>query len=617
LQDDRAADLIIFNGRIATQDARRSFASAVAVREDRFVAVGDERDALEFRGSQTKLLDAKGRTIIPGLNDTHVHFVREGLNYNMELRWDGIRSLAEAMRRVRERAQKTPASQWVRVVGGWSEFQFEERRVPTLEELNRAAPSTPAFIMHVYHDAMLNRAALEAVGYGKDTPEPVGGEIQRDSDGNPTGMLIAKPNAAILYSTLAKAPKLSYEDQVNSTRQCMREFNRFGLTSVIDAGGGSQFYPQDYSVMSELARSGQMTVRVAYNLFTQRPKHELEDYEQWTKTTRPGEGNDYYRVNGAGEMLVYSAADFENFIEPRPDLAANMEKDLKDVTGLLARNRWPFRLHATYDESIERFLDVFEEVNDVTPFAGLRWFFDHAETISDKSLERVRKLGGGIAIQDRIAFQGEAFISQYGESAAERSPPIARIIEMGIPIAGGTDATRVASYNPWISLYWMVTGRTVGGTQLYSSRNMLSRMEALRLMTANGALFSNEEDRKGSIEVGKLADLAVLSADYFSVPEEEIRNIESVLTVVGGRVAYGTGEFTGLSPTTEVPVSPGWSPVGEYGGYATATNVGMAVAASRQEELQMRSSVREALRMALQHQRPLVFGLDCFGTRPR
>ncbi|MDA4114139.1 MAG: amidohydrolase family protein, partial [Thaumarchaeota archaeon] len=346
---------MIFNGKIATQDARRSFASAVAVRGDRLVAVGDESEALDHRGSRTKVIDAKGRTIIPGLNDSHTHFVREGLNYSMELRWDGVRSLAEAMRRVQERAQVTPAPQWVRVVGGWSEFQFEERRVPTLDELNGVAPATPALIMHVYHDAMLNRAALEAVGYGKETPDPVQGEIQRDKDGNPTGMLIAKPNATILYSTLGKAPKLGYADQVNSTTQYMRELNRFGLTSLIDAGGGSQFYPQDYSAVSNLARNGELNVRIAYNLFTQRPKHELEDYEQWTKMTRPGEGNDFYRMNGVGEMLVYSAADYENFMEPRPDLLANMEKDLKDVTGLLVRNRWPFRMHATYDESIGRF----------------------------------------------------------------------------------------------------------------------------------------------------------------------------------------------------------------------------------------------------------------------
>ncbi len=609
MQDDQAADLVILGGKVATQDSRRSFADALAIRGDHFIAVGGESDALEYKGSRTKVVDVRGRTVIPGLIDSHTHFVREGLNYNMELRWEGVKSVEEAMRRVREQAARTPVPQWVRVVGGWSEFQFEERRVPTLEELNRAAPSTPAFILHVYHDALLNRAALAAAGYGKDTPDPPQGEIQRDDDGNPTGLLIAKPNASILYSTLAKAPKLSYEDQVSSTKRYMRELNRLGLTSLIDAGGGSQFYPQDYSVMGELARNDQLTVRVAYNLFTQRPKHELEDFELWTRTTKPGEGSDFYRMNGAGEMLVYSAADYENFMEPRPDLLATMETELRDVASLLVGSRWPFRIHATYDESIEKFLNVFEEVNDRTPFAGLRWFFDHAETISDRNLERVRRLGGGVAVQDRIAFQGEHFIARYGEDAAERSPPVARMVEMGIPVAGGTDATRVASYNPWIALYWLVTGKTVGGTQLYSSRNLLSRMEALRLLTANGAWFSNEEERKGSIEVGKLADLAVLSSDYFSIPDEQIKEVESVLTVVGGRVAYSAGEFAALSPA-ETPVSPGWSPVGAYAGSAASANNAVRTADVGPEHARRRLLPKDVLWM--DRKRPSVFGLDCF-----
>jgi predicted amidohydrolase YtcJ len=565
LQSDRAADTVIFNGRIATQDSRRSFATAVAIRNGRFIAVGDDSAVLDYKGSETKLIDVKGRTVVPGLSDSHTHFIREGLNFNLELRWDGIRSLAEAMRRLREQAQRTPASQWVRVIGGWSEFQFEERRVPSPEELTLAAPSTPVFITHYYHDAILNRAALEAIGYGKDTPAPIGGEIQRDGGGNPTGLLIARSNALIIYSNLAKAPKLGSADQVNSTFQYMRELNRLGLTSVIDGGGGSQFYPQDYSIIGELARNGQLTVRTAYNLCPQRPGHELEDFELWTKMTTPGDGDDFYRMNGAGESLVASAADFENFMEPRPDLAPVMEKELSDVVSLLVRNRWPFQLHATYDESISRFLNVFEEVNDKTPFAGLRWFFVHAETISDRNLERVRKLGGGIGIQDRMAFQGEHFMARYGEEMTSRSPPVARMIEMGIPVGGGSDATRVSRYDPWVVIYWLVTGKTVGGTQLYPSANRISRMEALRLVTANNAWFSNEEGKKGSIEVGKLADLAVLSLDYFAVPEEQIKDIESVLTVVGGKAVYAAGESSKLSPAS-LPVSPTWSPVAVFKG---------------------------------------------------
>ena len=556
------ADLILKNGRIATGGARE--ADAVAIQEGRFLAVGSEQDVMSRKGSSTRVIDLGGRTVIPGLIDSHIHTIRGGLNYNLELRWEGIPSLADALRKLRDQARRTPAPQWVRVVGGWNEFQFAERRLPTLAEINAAAPDTPVFILYLYGMALLNGAALRAVGYTKDTPNPPGGEIQRDKQGNPTGLLIAKPNASILYATLAKGPRLSYEDQVNSTRHFMRELNRLGLTSVIDAGGGFQNYPDDYRVVESLHQQGLLTVRIAYNLFTQRPQQEIEDFRKWTAMVRPGQGDAFYRMNGAGEMLVFSAADFEDFLEPRPDLAPSLEGELEGVVRHLAEHRWPFRLHATYDESITRFLDVFEKVNRDVPFQGLKWWFDHAETISPRNLERTRALGGGIAVQNRMSFQGEHFIARYGAEAAAHSPPIRRMLDLGIPVGAGTDATRVSSYNPWVSLYWLVTGRTVGGTSLYAPAQRMSRQEALRLYTVGSAWFSGEERDKGLIAEGWLADLAVLSADYFSVPEEEIKNIESVLTLVDGKIVHGAGGFGSLAPPLP-PVSPDWSPVSGSG----------------------------------------------------
>jgi predicted amidohydrolase YtcJ len=563
------ADVIVFNGRVSTQDERSPFASAAAIKDGRFVAVGSDKDVMAHRGSSTEMIDVGGRTVIPGLIDSHMHPIRGGLNYNMELRWDGVPSLADALRMLKEQAARTPAPQWVRIVGGWTEFQFAERRMPTLEELNDAAPDTPVFLLHLYDHALLNGAALRAVGYTKDTPAPPGGELQRDRAGNPTGLLIARPSAMILYSTLAKGPKLSSEDQLKSTRLFMRELNRFGVTSAIDAGGGFQNYPDDYEVINEIHRRGEMTVRLAYNLFTQKPKEELKDFTRWTGMTRPGQGDDFYRMNGAGEMLVFSAADFEDFLEPRPELAPVMEEELKAVVRHLAENRWPFRLHATYDETITRALNVYEEVNREVPFDGLHWFFDHCETISDRNIERIKALGGGIAVQDRMAFQGEYFINRYGAKQAARTPPIRRMLEMGVPVGAGTDATRVSSYNPFVALYWLVTGNTVGGLNLYPESNRLSRAEALRLYTVGSSWFSTEEGKKGSIVAGQLADLAVLSADYFSIPEGEIKGLESVLTMVGGKVVYASQEFANLAPP-ELPVSPDWSPVKYYGGYARA-----------------------------------------------
>jgi predicted amidohydrolase YtcJ len=564
--DKQPAELILHNGKIATQDDRRSLVQAAAIRDGRVLAVGSDREMMDLRGDGTRVIDLNKRTVIPGLNDSHLHLIRGGLNYNLELRWDGVPSLADGLRMLREQAQRTPPGQWVRVVGGWSEFQFAERRMPTLDELNQAAPNTPVFVLHLYDRALLNRAALRAVGYTKDSPNPPAGEIVRDGAGKPTGILIARPNALILYATLAKGPKLPPEYQANSSRHFQRELNRLGITSAIDAGGGFQNYPEDYQVIEELHKNGELTVRIAYNLFTQKPKGELADFQNWTGMLNPRQGDDYFRHNGAGEMLVFSAADFEDFLEPRPDMPGVMEQELKPVVGLLAKNRWPFRLHATYDETITRALNVYEEVNREVPLQGLHWFIDHAETISQRNMDRIAAMGGGIAIQHRMAFQGEYFRDRYGITETKRTPPIREMLQAGLPVGAGTDATRVASYNPFVSLYWLVTGKTVGGLSMYDEDHRFDRMEALRLWTVGSSWLSTEQGAKGSIAPGQLADLAVLSADYFSVADEEIKSLESVLTIVGGKPVYAAVEFAELAPPLP-PVLPEWSPVAAYGGY--------------------------------------------------
>lgn len=555
-------DLLLVNGRFTTLDRENPIADAVLIRDCVFHYVGTEKEARSF-ARDADVIDLAGRRAIPGLIDSHTHVIRGGLNYNMELRWDGVPTLGDAMAMLKRQVAITSPPQWVRVVGGFVEHQFAERRLPTLEELNAVAPDTPVFILHLYDRALLNRAALRAVGFTRETPEPPGGSIARDARGEPTGLLLAQPNAMILYSTLAKGPKLSPDVQLNSTRHFMRELNRLGVTSVIDAGGGFQNYPDDYAVIEKLHADGEMTVRIAYNLFTQKPKDELADFAGWAGRVRPGQGDDLYRHNGAGEMLVYSAADFEDFRVARPDLPANMETELEPVVRLLARERWPWRLHATYDETISRALDVFEKVNREIPLTGLNWFFDHAETISARNIDRVAALGGGIAVQHRMAFQGEYFIDRYGADAAAHSPPLARILAAGVPIGAGTDATRVASYNPWVSLAWLVTGRTVGGLRIYNADNRLDRETALRLWTERNTWFSGEEGKKGRIRKGELADLAVLSDDYFLVSEDEIATLQSVMTLLGGAIVHGAEEFTASAPPLPPP-APDWSPAGRY-----------------------------------------------------
>lgn len=563
------ADLILTNGKIATMAKEGQFLQAVAVKDGKVLAAGSNAQILKLKRPDTQVIDAQGRTVIPGLNDSHLHVIREGLNYNMELRWDGVTSLKRALEMLKEQAARTPDGQWVKVVGGWNESQFEEKRLPTLEEINAAVPDKPVFILYLYGLGFLNKKGIETLGYDSSTKYK-DGEVELDANGQPTGKLIAKPNALILYSTLAKTNKLNHDEQVNSTLQFYRELNRLGVTSAIDAGGGFQNYPDDYGVSLELAKQGKLTVRTAYYLFAQRAGKELEDFQRWLTMTHPKQ-NDHmlypngFSAEGGGENLVASAADFENFLEPRPDLPASMESDLEPVVSLLVKNRWPFRLHATYGESIARDLDVIEKVNAQTPLRGLRFIIDHGETVSDADLARIKKLGGGVAVQDRMHFQGETYWKRYG-AQTRQMPPIRKMLAMGIPVGLGTDGTRVSSYNPWPSVYWAVTGKTAGGMSIWKDSDRLSRFEALKLITTGSAWMSGEEKLKGTLQRGQYADLVVLPKDYFTVDAEEIKQMTSVLTIVNGKVVYGAGQYAPLSPAIPA-VLPAWSPVSAYGGY--------------------------------------------------
>ncbi|MGW7365837.1 amidohydrolase [Streptomyces sp. NPDC054841] len=587
-----AADVVVRNAKVFTGDRTHTQASAVAIRDGRITAVGDDAEVAPLIGARTRVVDALGRRVVPGLNDSHLHVIRGGLNYVLELRWDGVPSLRQALATLRDQAARTPKGQWVRVVGGWSAEQFAERRLPTVAELNAAAPDTPVFVLHLYQSAILNRAALQAAGFTRDTPDPRGGQIVRGHTGEPTGMLLAAPSALILYSTLAKAPTLQGPDQLTSTQHFLRELNRFGLTSAIDAAGGFQNFPDNYSTVIELARTGRLSLRIAYHLFPQTAGQEVDDLARWVEMVRPEEGDEWLRLNGAGENLTWSAADFENFSEPRPELG-DYEAGFEKAVRLLMENGWGFRLHATYDETIRRDLGVFEKLAAEGLFpGGNRWLFDHAETVSRQSLDRIAALGGAMSVQNRMSFQGEAFVRRYGVSAAAEAPPVRAMLERGLTVGAGTDATRVSSYNPWVALHWLVSGRTAGDLTIYPPQNRVARETALEMYTQGGARLTGEENLKGILRPGCFGDLAVLSDDFFTVPEQDIPHIESVLTVVGGRIVYAAAEYEGLDDPLP-PVSPAWSPVAHYGGYQATTKptvsgarqadlLGQAVAASEQ-----------------------------------
>ncbi|MDJ0821237.1 MAG: amidohydrolase [Paracoccaceae bacterium] len=559
------ADTILFNGKITTMDPDQPEATAVALKDGVIAEVGSDADILRLKSAETEVIDLGGQRVIPGLIDSHTHIIRQGNNFAMELRWDHVPSLADGLAMLKAQAQRTPAGQWIRVVGGWSVDQFAEKRLPTIDEINAVAPDVPVYVLHLYDRAWLNQAALRALGIDKHFYEPfVSGRLERDHQGNPTGLALARPNAQPLYALLDMAPKLDFEQQVTSTKHYFKALNGLGLTSALDCAGGFLNYPDDYGVITELNKRGEQSVRIGYQLFAQRPLFELDDFKRWNDIVKPDAGDDYLKCVGAGEMLVASAYDFEDFSYPRPDLPKRMEGDLKPVLEFLFENRWPIRFHCTYEESAHRLLKVVEEVGRDKGLEELNWIFDHGETVSEATMEWVARLGGGISYQNRIAFQTTAYRDRYGEDALRDVMPVKKMMASGVPLAAGTDATRVSSYNPWLAIHFAVSGKGRGGDMIWAAGNRLSRHDALRHWTAAGAWFSREQDKKGQIKAGQFADIAVLDRDYFAVPEDEITEIEADLTFTGGKIVYAKGAFAGHAPAP-LPELPDWSPVPMFG----------------------------------------------------
>ncbi len=559
------AETILFNGKITTMDPDRPEATAVALKDGVILEVGTDADILRLKDAETEVIDLGGQRVIPGLIDSHTHIIRQGNNFAMELRWDHVPSLADGLAMLKAQAQRTPAGQWIRVVGGWSADQFAEKRLPTIDEINAVAPDVPVYVLHLYDRAWLNKAALRALGIDKHFYEPfVSGRLERDEQGNPTGLAMARPNAQPLYALLDTAPKLDFEQQVTSTKHYFRALNGLGLTSALDCAGGFLNYPDDYGVISTLNQRGEQTVRIGYQLFAQRPLFELDDFKRWNDIVKPDEGDDYLKCVGAGEMLVASAYDFEDFSYPRPELSKRMEGDLKPVLEFLFENRWPIRFHCTYEESAHRLLKVVEEVGRDKGLEELNWIFDHGETVSEATMEWVARLGGGISYQNRIAFQATAYRERYGQDALHEAMPVKKMMAAGVPLAAGTDATRVSSYNPWLAIHWAVSGKGRGGDVIWQVSNRLDRHDALQHWTAAGAWFSREQGKKGQIKSGQFADLTVLDRDYFVIPEDDIINIEADLTFTGGKIVHAKGAFSANAPAP-LPELPDWSPVPAFG----------------------------------------------------
>ncbi|WP_067269609.1 amidohydrolase [Mitsuaria sp. 7] len=573
VEDSKAADTLIMNAKVTTLDSEQPSAEAVAIKGGKILAVGTTEQVMHnHRGSATKVIDAGQRRLIPGLNDSHSHYLRGGNTFTGELRWDGVPSLAIALDMVKQQAAVTPKGQWVRVVGGFTPWQFKEQRLPTPQELDAVAPDTPVFIQYFYSEIVINKAGLKALNITKDTQFPDGSETLKDASGNPNGVFRATPSPNILYGLLAKLPPFDAATAAQSTQYFFHQLARFGLTSVIDAGGGGFNFPDDYQVSMQVMRAKKLPLRVSFYLFTQHPGKELEDYQNWMKDNTAGHNFDEVRehgfeLEGGGEWVLWKAGDFENFRSARPTQDADMEEKMEPIVRLFISKRWPFRIHATYDESVTRLLNVIEKVNKDTPLNGLRWAIDHAETVKAPNMDRIKALGGGVAIQDRMFFLGDDFVERYGAKAAENAPPVRQLLAKGIPVGMGTDGTR-SSFNPWLGLYFLTTGKVGSDRTVLGPDNRVSREEALKLYSWGSAWFSQEEDVKGRIKVGQFADMALLSADYMTVPDKDIKSIESVLTIVDGKPVWGAGSFAGLAPAAPALV-PSWSPNKKFGSFYT------------------------------------------------
>jgi len=529
----QTADMILVHGKILTLDERSSVQQALAVSDGRISSIGRSADIMKLAGRKTRVVNLRGRTVIPGLIDSHIHAIRAALSYSVEVNWIGTSSLAEALSRIRDAARAAKPGDWVIVAGGWTPDQFQEKRRPTQAELAAAAPDHPVYVQLFYGWAMMTPAAFKSLGIAADADVPPRGKLDRDANGNPTGGITG--DTATITGLFARLPSPSFEQRVEGTRKFFRELNRLALTGVIDPGGFGMA-PRDYQALFKVWQDRTLSLRVAYTVFAQKRGSELEDYRNLTQLVPMGFGDDMLRFNGIGENVAWGV--YNNDSPSEADKA-----QLHEIAKWAAERRMSLNMHWHNDRSVGQLLDIFERVDKETPITGLRWAIAHLNDASAPTLERMKALGVGWALQDAMYFDGERFQKDKGAEAARRAPPMKTALRIGVKVGAGTDAHRVASYNPFVALRWMLDGKTVGGTALRGPEETPTREEALRMYTTGSAWFAHDEGKRGSLELGKLADLAVLSKDYMTAPVEQIGGIESLLTMVGGRIVYAAGPY--------------------------------------------------------------------------
>lgn len=538
------ADWVLLNGKIITLDNGSSIKEAVAVKDGLIAAVGSDGQMRAWRGPQTREINLGGRTVIPGLIDSHIHATVAGLTWDFDLHWENIRSLAQGIKQIAAAAKEKPAGTWIVVGAGWMPTQFAERRLPTRAELDAAAPDNPVFIQILGQAALLNSAALKALKMTREIGDPSGGQFERDAKtGELTGYALGAGAWEYLYD---RVPRPTLDKARQGLRNCFRELNRLGLTSIGDLHTGDVNFAHR-RLLNDMARTGELTVRVNFYIAANEPGEELEQLSRAVDEVKQLNQSDLFRFAGFAEVLARGTGDGDVISQPKGvTFGAAAKENFRRAVEFSARGGHSFHLHATQDNTARQLLDVIEAVNRETPLSRSRIAFAHMEDATPETIERIKKLGGGISVQSRLLLTGESSLAIWGEEKTRNAPPLRIMLDAGIPLGAGTDAFRSGNYSPMLALWWLIAGKSIAGTPIRDAKQNLTRMEALRAYTVGSAWFSADEKKKGSIETGKLADLAVLNADYLSVPEDRIPALESLLTMVAGRVVYAAAPFAGL-----------------------------------------------------------------------
>ena len=532
----QAPDAVLLNAKIVTVDTNSSIAQALAIRGGRISAVGTTADIRKLAAPQTRVIDLAGRTVIPGLIDSHMHAIRAALSFSTEVNWIGARSLSEAMGRIKEASRTRKPGSWLIVAGGWNVGQFKENRRPTQAELEAAAPQNPTYVQLGYGWAVMNSLGMRTLGIKSDADLPAGGKLDRDPSGKILGSVTGSQTAIV--DLFDKLPKPNFDQQVDGTVKFFRELNRLGLTGVGDPGGNN-VGPDEYQAVQKVWHDGKLTVRIAYTVNGQIPGEEITDLRNLTRGTPYGFGDDMLRFIGIGERVTFA---MNNNDKP----SAADKKKYEQIMEWAAEHGLSVTMHWNRDASVDELLKIFEEVNSEVSIKNLRWSIAHLNDASEKTLLRMKALGMGWTIQDAMYFDGDNYVKQNGAAAARRVPPVVTAKRLGVNVGAGTDAHRVASYNPFTALQWMLDGKTVSGNAIRGPEETPSRMDALRMYTLGSAWFSKDESKRGSLEAGKYADLAVLNKDFMTVPVEQVGATESVLTMVAGKVVYAAGPFAAM-----------------------------------------------------------------------